>query len=264
MILAVALLAATLAPDVTLAEAERALMAGRPEQAREMIRAAVGEGASGDRVDRLLADLAFAEGRWVEAREAYALLLARAPDDAKLLERGGLSALQSDEPDRAIAWLDKAVARPQASWRAWNARGVAADRERDWATADRAYAAGLTAAPGNATLHNNLGWSLMLRGRWAEASDALARAAALEPSNRRIAANAELARTAILADLPERRAGEGDRDFAARLNDAGVIALRQGDRARAVAAFARALQTSDRWYARAANNLALAGGSVAP
>jgi tetratricopeptide (TPR) repeat protein len=239
----------------------RALDAGRPEQARVMITAAIGEGATGPAVDRLLADLAATEQRWPEATARYQALLVAAPDDAALLRSAGIAALQMGDLNRAQLWLDRAVRLPSADWRAWSARGVAADRRRDWATADRAYAAGLTLAPDNPVLLNNLGWSLLLRGRWQEAATSLTRAARLSPANRRIADNAELARAGVAADLPARRDGESDAAFAARLNDAGVIAFAKGEKGRAIAAFARALEVSDAWFDRAANNLALAEGA---
>ena len=83
----------------------------------------------------------------------------------------------------------------------------------------------------------------------------LEQASILDPKSARIQNNLELARAAIADHLPERRAGETDADFAARLNDAGVAAEERGDRARAIAAFSQALSVKDSWYARAANNL---------
>jgi Flp pilus assembly protein TadD len=104
---------------------------------------------------------------------------------------------------------------------------------------------------------NNLGWSLLLRGRWTQAVEQLERAAALDPKTQRIADNLDLARTAISEDLPRRRPNESDSDWAARLNDAGVMARVRGDQKRAIAAFAQAIEARSQWFERAANNLAL-------
>ena len=71
----------------------------------------------------------------------------------------------------------------------------------------------------------------------------------------------ELARAALAENLPRRRAGESDSDWAARLNDAGVLAAAGGQRQRAIAAFAQAIEVRSRWYARAAENLAELGGA---
>lgn len=257
MILWLAALAGAVASSQPLDEAARALAAGRPEQARQMIAVAVASGASGPQVDQLLADLAFARGDWAAALAGYEALLVSAPDNPRLLENGGIAALNAGDLTKALRLLGVATAQPDARWRAWSALGVAADRQRDWAAADRAYAQADRLSPDNAMVLNNLGWSRLLRGDWTAAVEPLTRAARLDPSNRRIASNLDLARAAVAASLPVRRPGETGGDYAARLNDAGVAAFRQGDRARAIAAFAQALESSERWFALAANNLAL-------
>ena len=89
----------------------------------------------------------------------------------------------------------------------------------------------------------------------AEAIAPLERALALEPRFALAARNLELARASLEARLPQRKAGESTADYAARLNDAGVAAMAQGQRARARAAFTQALEISDQWYERAAMNL---------
>jgi tetratricopeptide (TPR) repeat protein len=126
---------------------------------------------------------------------------------------------------------------------------------RDWAEADIAYAEALRLAPGEASVFNNHGWSQLLRGDWVAAVQDFERAVGLDPRSTRIANNLELARAALASDLPRRRDGEPDENWAERLNDAGVAAEILGDKPRAVAAFTQALETSDRWYVRAANNL---------
>jgi len=248
--------AAIVQPVDGLAEAQHALSVGRIDQARAMVAAAVGKGAYGGPVDRLLADIAYAEGNYAQALSRYEVLSAVHPADARLAEGAGLSALHLSQIAKALTALDKATALPGASWRAWNARGVVADYQGDWATADRAYARAAALAPGQADIANNQGWSLLLRGQWADAVAPLERAASLNPISARIADNLELARAAIADDLPTRRAGESLEDWAARLNDAGVIAKIRGDRRRAVAAFSRALEARSLWFERAANNLA--------
>lgn len=255
MILLLAALAGAVATP-SLDEAAHALAAGRPEQARQMIASAVASGASGPAVDRLLADLAFSQSDWARALAGYKVLLAARPADPILLQQAGIAALQLGRAGEAVGFLDQAVAQPGAGWRAWNARAVAADLQHDWRSADRAYAKAGKLARDNAQVLNNRGWSLLLRGEWAAAVGPLTRAAALAPGDRKIAANLDLARSAVSESLPPRRPGESDAEWAARLNDAGVVAFRRGDPQKAIAAFAQAVETSDRWFARAANNLA--------
>lgn len=257
---AAALAAATPLPQTPLAEADHAIKAGRLDQARTMIAAAVSTGASGPAVDRLLADLAYAAGDNARALAGYSTLLVGTPDDSTMAERAGIAALRLNRTEEAAALLTRAASLPAASWRAWNALGVAADRRSDWETADTAYARAAALAPDRAEISNNVGWSLLLRGEWEAAAAELERAASLDPRSSRIADNLEFARAAVDAGLPARRAGESDEGWAARLNDAGVAAAARGDRARAVAAFAQAIEARSAWYQRAANNLALVEG----
>lgn len=157
--------------------------------------------------------------------------------------------------------LDRATRQSGAGWRAWNARAVAADRQSRWDEADAAYARAGEIDPSRAEVHNNLGWSLMLRGRWSDALVSFERASALNPKLSRLANNLELARAAMASELPHRLAGENNEAFAARLNDAGVIAAAAGQPSKAQAAFAQAIEVRSRWYDRAAENLAALGGA---
>ena len=257
ILLALDIAAATPAaqPPPALSDIEQAIRVGRLEQAQLMIGRAMQAGASGAQVDLILADLAFAAGRNDEALVRYQQLLAIAPGDTMLAERAGIAALKLGNVEVAAGLIERATKSPNASWHAWNARGVVADLQRDWPAADKAYAKAAALAPDEAQVPNNRGWSELLRGDWTKAVGLFERAAARDPKSSRIANNLELARAALASDLPKRRPGEDDRAWAARLNDAGVAALLLGDKQRAVAAFAQALEASGSWYDRAANNL---------
>jgi Flp pilus assembly protein TadD len=235
--------------------AEHALRVGRVDQAKLMIERAVGAGASGPGLDRALAEFAYVSGKTAEASARYEALLTRFPADRSLLEPAGIAALKLGRADHARALLSRATSGAGASWRAWNALGIAADQMADWSLADRSFAEAARLAPSEAAPINNLGWSLLLQGRWSAAADKFAKAAALDPKSPRIADNLELAMAALASDLPQRRPGESSSSWAARLNDAGVAATILGEKARAAAAFTRALEASDTWYARAAGNL---------
>lgn len=254
MITALAI-AAALGAATPLDEAARALAAGRIDQAGEMIAAARKQGGGGEALARIAADHALASGATLQALDAYRALIAAHPDEAILLERAGLAALRLGREAEATAFLDRATLQPDASWRAWNLRGVAADRRGDFDEADAAYARASTLAPTEAAVANNRGWSLMLRGRWSEAAEQFETALGLDPRVQHGAANLELARAAVAGGLPERHQGETDAAFAARLNDAGVIAQVEGDRPRAVAAFTQAIAAKSVWFGRAATNL---------
>src|SRR5689334_17157833 len=242
-------------PQVELSDVDQAIRAGRLEQAQIMVGRAMAAGQKGAHVDQILADLAYAQGKNEEALARYQALLAIAPDDSRLAERAGISALKAGKIDIAVGLLDRSTKSPTASWRAWNARGAAADYQHDWATADAGYAKAANLAPDEADILNNMGWSQLLRGDWNKAAALFEQAAARDPKSARITDNLELARAALSTDLPRRRAGEDDADWASRLNDAGVAAQIRGDKARAIAAFSQALEARGTWYDRAANNL---------
>jgi Flp pilus assembly protein TadD len=247
-------------PAPSLAEAEHAIAAGRLEQARLMIGRALSAGVSGPQIERLLADLAYASGKNDEALSRYRQLLLATPNDSLMLERAGICALRLGDIQSASALIARATKAANASWRAWNARGVIADLRQDWTAADIAYAEAARLSGESAEVLNNEGWSLLLRGDWARATTLFERAAKLDRHSARIANNLELARTALAGDLPSRRPGESDRSWAERLNDAGMAARLLGDNQRAIAAFTQALRASGTWYDRAANNLQMASG----
>ncbi len=254
--IAVAVAAAEPPQSPIVAEARHAIAAGRMDQARAMVARAIKAGAPAAQVDELLADLAFVSGSNAEALVRYESMLATAPRNSRFAERAGVAALRTGDVAKATALLEKAVALPDASWQAWNARGAAADLRGDWATADLSYGRAAELNPNSAEIANNRGWSLLLRGEWEAARAALERAAKRDPNSSRIANNLELARAALAENLPRRRAGESAADWAARLNDAGVAAHARGDRRRAIAAFAQAIEARVDWFERAANNLA--------
>ena len=94
------------APTRGLAEAAHAIEAGRLEQARIMVNAAVAQGVSGDPLDRVLADLAFAERNYVTALARYETLIMAHPAEARLSERAGVAALHLRQLPKATAHLD--------------------------------------------------------------------------------------------------------------------------------------------------------------
>ena len=238
-----------------LEDAARAISAGRLDQARLMISRAVARGASGRSIDRLLADLSFASGKYGDALARYRQLRKDDPSDASVCEPGAIAALKTGHIEAATPLAECATGMQGATWRAWNAGGVLADLKHDWEAADEAYEKASKLAPNEAVLSNNRGWSHILRGDWSLARDHFEKARALDPKSGRIANNLELARAALATELPRREPGESDRSWAERLNDAGVAAHLLGDRERAIAAFTQALQASGSWYSLAANNL---------
>jgi tetratricopeptide (TPR) repeat protein len=243
-------------PDPSiLTDAARAIDAGRLEEAKQLITRAVSTGASGAQVDRIMARLAFASHKYTEALAGYQRLAASPQKQPGDCENGAIAALELGKAADAKPLVDCAIAPANASWRAWNARGVLADFNQDWKAADEAYSRAHQLAPAEAKIINNEGWSMLLRGDWAGAIPFFEQAVSIGGASERLANNLELAKAALAADLPKRQPGETDHDWATRLNDAGVAASLLGEKQRAVAAFTQALDADPTWYVRASNNL---------
>lgn len=247
--------AAAVAGTSALFEAAHALDGGRLNEAKLLIAQAVRAGETGHPVNKLIADLSFATGKYEDAFDQYKMIAPSGYEREQVCERAAISAVHLGKYSAAEPFADCAVAAQGVTWRAWNVRGVIADSARNWSLAALCYARAHQLAPQRAEVMNNEGWSNLLQGRWSAALSYFQQAVALDPASERIADNLELAQEALSADLPKRRSGESSSEWAARLNDAGVAAQLLGDRKRAVAAFTQAMYANEQWYARAANNL---------
>lgn len=254
------LLAALLLSATPIDEAEHALAAGRVEQAERMIEVMVSAREKNERLDRLRAATAAAAGRHQEALSRYALLARSHPRDPTLADGAAHAAFRLGSIDEARRWSGLATANPAAGWRAWNLCGAIADHEGKFDRADLCYGKALALAPGRFEILNNQGWSKLLRGDWSAATDLFRKALEVQPDSTIARSNFELASAAMADKLPARRPGERQEDYAARLNDVGVIAEAAGDRKRAIAAFAQALSLRSTWSERTARNLADAEG----
>jgi Flp pilus assembly protein TadD len=160
---------ATATNQSVLNDASHAIDAGRLKEAKLLIARAISEGARGAPVDRLTADLAFASNEYLQALIAYQRLADSADKQPSDCEKGAIAALEIGRTAEAKPLAECAVASPDASWRAWNARGVVADFAQDWATADQSFARAHQLAPDEARVINNQGWSKLLRGDWSDA-----------------------------------------------------------------------------------------------
>src|SRR6185295_19365369 len=107
--------AATVAPTPALPDIEQAIDAGRLEQARLMAGRAIAGGVRGSQLDKVLADLAFASGKYDEALRRYQQLFGIAPGDSMLAERAGISALKLGKIDLAAVYITHATKPSNAS-----------------------------------------------------------------------------------------------------------------------------------------------------
>jgi len=147
-------------------------------------------------------------------------------------------------------------------WRAWNALGVIADRVGDWAASAHAYGEARLIVPDEVSVINNLGYSLILQARFAEAEVILREGLLLSPDDARLLNNLDLATVGANEPLPDRilpedGAAQDPAQQALRLNNAGFMAYLLGKKDVAKTYFEQALETSQIHYDRAQANLDL-------
>lgn len=246
-----------------LAAIDAALAGGRLDTARAlMARALMARAdATSDHPDLRLraAEVWLADNSLAAAATAFADL-ATDPVLAPVALQGlGLARLRQNNLPAAILALDAGLARDPTLARAWTARGVAADRARDFTTADAAYARALALTPRDAAVVANRGYSLMLRGRHTEAEADLVAALALEPGLAIAATNLRLAR-ALQGRYAEAFAGATPGGLAADLNTVGFAAMARGDIRIAETYFTRAVALNPRFDRVATANLAYLQG----
>jgi Flp pilus assembly protein TadD len=122
-------------------------------------------------------------GRFAEAQDAYAAVLAADPGHAEAWRRMALLANQFGRGDLALEWVTKAVDLEPAHVEHRFAQGVILQGLGRLAEAEARYREVLAAAPMLANVHNNLGGALRQQGRLAEAEAAYRDAVALAPNS---------------------------------------------------------------------------------
>lgn len=110
--------------------------------------------------------------------------------------------LAAGRHDAARETCERLVASHPGDARPHHLLGVIADLRGEYAAADRHYAAALVAAPEDADLLNDVGYSQILRGHSADAVPYLTDALLAEPGHPRATANLELVGYGTEADSP--------------------------------------------------------------
>lgn len=234
-----------------LAMLDAAIADGRLEDARTMLAPMWASGAPG--VMLRAAELALAAGSLPEAAEGFSGLL-DGPLAAAARQGLGITRLRQGRAAEAATELERAVAIDPMLARAWNAMGVLADKSKDWKAADTAYARAIAAAPGDAGLIANRGWSMLLRGHPVAAEQDLSRALALNPGLAMARTNLALAR-AMQGRYEDAFRLSDKKTLAADLNTVGYAAMMRGDLAVAEAYFNRALSLNPQFDRAAWENL---------
>lgn len=199
------------------------------------------------------AELALAGGSLPEAAEAFTGLM-DGPLAALARQGLGITRLREGKENEARPLLEQAVATDPGLARAWNALGVLADKARDWPAADLAYGKAVAAAPQDAGILANRGWSQLLRGRHEAAERDLVAALKLQPALKKARTNLALAR-AMQGRYQEAFLLSDKTSLATDLNTVGYAAMMRGDLVVAEAYFNRALSLNPQFDRAAWANL---------
>ncbi len=250
-------------PPEMLRMAEMALEDGLPNEARQRFTRLMGMDAQNPHVRLGLAESMLALDEVGPARERFDELQAIEPVRARALQGKGLALMRMNRRDEAVKVLSAAVEADPDLWRAWNALGGLHDFAHQFDLAAEAYGRALALRPGSGVIRNNMGYSLLLQGKPAEAARLLMDALQREPRLEAAHANLRLA-LAMQGRYNDARAGLTRDRQAAALNNIGFVALSRGDYAEAETFLAQAVEASPHYHERAAANLlrvrALNGG----
>lgn len=192
------------------------------------------------------AELALASAAPDEALLRFSSLIA-IPETAARANQGiGLAQYRKADFVAAKTALEAAVAADPALVRSWIALAAIADANRDFAAADAANAKALAIDANSAAALTNRGYSLLLRGKAAEAEADLVRATQIDPKLAVAQTNLRVAR-AMQGKYREAFAGSSKESLAADLNNVGFGALSRGDTHTAETYFNRALSLNTRF-----------------
>ena len=136
-------------------------------------------------------------GAHQEAMTVFLKALKISPNDPAALRAAGNSLILSGQPANALEYFTKALAVKEEP-RLFNSVGVTYDMLDKYGMAQAYYRTGLKTAPGDMSLRNNLGLSLMLSGRVHDSVVELRKVASDRRANKRHQLNLVLA--LVMAD----------------------------------------------------------------
>ena len=202
-----------------------------------------------------VAELRLALGDTGGSLQAFRELLESPEVEVDARQGYGIVLMLVGETEAALRELSAAVEADPTRWRAWNALGAYYDSQEQWALSDNAYRRALALRPEEATILNNLGFSLLMQGREEEAVRTLQDALRLDPTAELTKTNLRIA-YAHLGQYRRAVAGTADDNEQARaLNNAGYVALLRGDYDAAEAYFEQAMEADPTYNEVAARNL---------
>ena len=238
----------------TLEFIDMALAEGRLKSAADLITRARFR-YNGPELQLREAELLLASGLRTEADMGFRVLEAEPATAARAKTGRAVGLMREGETTLARELLTTATRLDPSLARAWSALAVLADWEQDWKAADSYYGKALAAAPRDATVYNNRGYSRLLQRRAPEAEADFLMALQLQPKLGSAETNLRLAR-GLQGHYTEAFAGSSREQLGRDLNTVGYAALLRGDMKLAESYFSRALELDPQYQGTAAANLA--------
>lgn len=239
---------------LTLEFIDKALSDGRLKAAADLITRARYR-YNGPELQLREAELLLASGLRTEADMAFRVLEAEPTLAARAKTGRAIGLMRGGDNILAQELLTTATTVDPGLARAWSALAVLADWKQDWKLADGHYAKAIAAAPADASIYNNRGYSRLLQRRAAEAEGDFLRALELQPGLASAETNLRLAR-GLQGHYTEAFAGSRREQLGRDLNTVGYAALLRGDHKLAESYFSRALELDPQYQGTAAANLA--------
>ncbi len=264
---AVAAARAQSAMEEGLRRAEAVLRGGETEFAHRIYMHLVKENPSEPRALIGLAETYLAARNGEKAYQTFHLVELDGHGSGRVLQGEGMALTLLGRVEEALVKLEDAVEADPSLWRAWNTLGQLRDRRGEWDLARHCYDSALAIAPSQAAIHNNLGVSLLMQGRNAEAASAFRAALQRDPTLETTKANLRLA-LAGQGRYREALTGLDAGGEAVAFNNVGFIALARGDLVTAETLLMDAQKKSPAYYKKASRNLeqarAVNGDATAP
>jgi Flp pilus assembly protein TadD len=162
------------------------------------------------------------------ALEHYRIAAARHPDSEEVAIALARTLASLDLQNDAKVHLEAfAAAHPDAGWETLTWLAILQDTTGDYAKAEPNHRSALKLQPRSAALQNNLGYNLLLQGRFAESATELRKAVAMDPSSALARSNLAIA----LAGQPAEAVAEWQAvtDPATAHNNLAAVLIERGD-----------------------------------
>lgn len=204
---------------------------------------------------RGLGDVYLAAGAAGLALPVFEKVLSRDAADVDAQEGRGLALLALGRMETAREQLASVLAVSRQRWRSLNGMGLLLDMQGQAEAAQQHYRDAMALQPGHPLILNNMGYSRMMAQDYKAAEDFFREGLRSAPDGAYLHANFVLAIAwqgayeRALVEAVKRQPREE------ALNNIGYIALLKKDYRTAISYFHQAIDTSPRWYPRAAANL---------